>query len=579
MTTTKISFANLVLSSGSFARGGSAHSLVEGSYFGIDVIVKLVEAGEDGNTKALDLAEEAKLQSLCSCHNGILPLLAFNVDDPTIGPMSLIMPRMTTSLFDLIHKQIIPKGFISGSDCHGLYEGRRLSLQRRIMMLHELASALCYLHGHCNVLHGDVKSANMLLDAHGSVKLSDFGLSRHVTTILNATDEVMTASLPWIAPECALGETVSDSTKAEGNEVDRNALHVHSVFARDVYSFSVVIFEVVTGELPYKDMRPQAIMRFLSRGKRLKLPLEGSDGDDIVTQVPLLPGAHRFVPIKRGSDEDLLAHLRVLYAACSAQDPTHRPRFFPWSGAAEEYGQQDKPILEVTKSIVDISSAMKQVSAAPKTLSTVPFVPPSLSPPTPPPPTAPTSAIQSSQGNPSLPPPPQPGASSSSSVPQNIPRQQVPQWRRLSWWSSAGKQALAAGTENASTFISATAAFWGSTDDAIGQQHSRQRGIQRRRWSSGVVDGSTSSSYPIVSNGVKGRNAVVQRSTPNKAFCELSDAETQLAIALLQAERKKEKDDLDSTKSKVTASDGASSSAPSEESFRRLSSHFGTEKE
>ena len=116
----------------------------------------------------------------------------------------------------------------------------------------------------------------MLLDAHGSVKLSDFGLSRHVTTILNATDEVMTASLPWIAPECALGETVSDSTEAEGNEVDRNALHVHSVFARDVYSFSVVIFEVVTGELPYKDMRPQAIMRFLSRGKRLKLPLEGS---------------------------------------------------------------------------------------------------------------------------------------------------------------------------------------------------------------------------------------------------------------------------------------------------------------
>lgn len=93
------------------------------------------------------------------------------------------------------------------------------------------------------------------------------------------------------------------------------------------------------------------------------------------------------------------------------------------------------------------------------------------------------------------------------------------------------------------------------------------------------MDGSTSSSYPIVSNGVKGKNAVVQRSTPNKAFCELSDADAQLAIALLQAERKKEKDDLDSTKSKVTASDGASSAAPSEESFRRLSSHFGTEKE
>ena len=90
---------------------------------------------------------------------------------------------------------------------------------------------------------------------------------------------------------------------------------------------------------------------------------------------------------------------------------------------------------------------------------------------------APTSAVQSSQGNPSLPPPRKPGASSSSSVPQNIPRQQVPQWRRLSWCSSAGKQDLAAGTENASTFISATAAFWGCTDDAIGQQHSRQRGI------------------------------------------------------------------------------------------------------
>ena len=77
------------------------------------------------------------------------------------------------------------------------------------------------------------------------------------------------------------------------------------------------------------------------------------------------------------------------------------------------------------------------------------------------------------------------------------------------------------------------------------------------------MDGSESSSYPIDFNGVQDKNAVVYRSTPNEAFRKLSDADAQLAIA----------------KSEVTASDGASSSAPSEESFHHLSMHFGTEKE
>ena len=611
-----ISFPDLLLVGGAFAKGG-AGEVRGGVYFGIDVAVKLVNRKENEEEHArflAKLAEETRLQCLCGRHANILPLLAFNVSDGD-QPLSLIMPRMVTSVFDLIHKPTVPVGFAPGSDYAALSEGRRLPLRRRLVMLQELASALSYLHGHCKVVHGDIKSHNLLLDPNGCLKLSDFGLSRPVASASSAVeggeeDGEVEGSLPWMAPECVLGEEAIDDETSEGRSEDARE---HLLFARDVFSFSVVIVEVVTGQLPYKDMKPQAIMRFLSRGKRLKLrpPLflaseggasrvEGTgDGPPCPPLGPPLgPGPNRLEPIQPqghspGPDAAAFDRLQALYDSCGAQNPKTRPSFFRRSSNSSGPGFDDDSIVAVTKALASSSCLAGFCLAGAIAGARVPVAPPLLPqpppPPAPPAPSAPPAVAKSSPARP----PPLP-TSSTSSAPSTQSSGAVtntsPGWRRLSWWSSAGREVLSAGSESAQTFISSTAAFLGSTDDAIARQQSRQRGMQRRRWSSGAVDGAekTAALGAAAAATTASKNSAPRTAPQTAALAALSAEDAELALNLLQAERQKQKEEESSKTGDGSGGGGGglggaaassagddTSQAPSEAAFRRLSAHFG----
>lgn len=104
-----------------------------------------------------------------------------------------------------------------------------------------------YLHL-CSIMHRDLKSGNVLLDAHGTVKISDFGLScvleiGHASADLTAE----TGTYRWMAPEVIRHEPYS--TKA------------------DVYSFGVVLWEMITKDQPFRGMTPiQGSLSELSRG-------------------------------------------------------------------------------------------------------------------------------------------------------------------------------------------------------------------------------------------------------------------------------------------------------------------------
>ena len=121
----------------------------------------------------------------------------------------------------------------------------------------ELAQVLDYTCQICNavdhahragVLHRDIRPGNMLLSESGMLKVTDFGTSRFLEIAAHGTTVI--GSPPYMAPE---------------------QFHGKAVFASDVYSIGVTMYQMVTGELPYNTPAPADIER-LMRGELVTPP-------------------------------------------------------------------------------------------------------------------------------------------------------------------------------------------------------------------------------------------------------------------------------------------------------------------
>ncbi|KAI3427399.1 hypothetical protein D9Q98_010314 [Chlorella vulgaris] len=103
------------------------------------------------------------------------------------------------------------------------------------------------------IVHRDLKSPNLLVDENWRVKVADFNLSRLIQS--SSRSSSMAAMNPrWLAPEVLRGE--------------------HATQAADVFAFGVVMWELLTWELPWTDVEvtPWQLVRQLSAGARLQLP-------------------------------------------------------------------------------------------------------------------------------------------------------------------------------------------------------------------------------------------------------------------------------------------------------------------
>ncbi|KAK9127326.1 hypothetical protein Syun_016123 [Stephania yunnanensis] len=96
------------------------------------------------------------------------------------------------------------------------------------------ARGLCYLHTNENMVHGNLTSGNILLDEQTNPKISDYGLSRLMTTAANSNVIATAGALGYRAPE--LSKLKKASTKT------------------DVYSLGVIILELLTGKSPGEAM-------------------------------------------------------------------------------------------------------------------------------------------------------------------------------------------------------------------------------------------------------------------------------------------------------------------------------------
>ncbi|KAJ6585723.1 kinase-like domain-containing protein, partial [Mycena capillaripes] len=120
-------------------------------------------------------------------------------------------------------------------------------------LLYEIIQGLEYLHSR-NIIHGDLKGANILIDEDWSARLTDFGLSIFSDATSTTTGN-RGGSLYWMAPEL----------------LDPSAKFAFTR-ATDVYAFGCVCFELYTGRPPFSDLpEPAAFMKIIN-GERPKRP-------------------------------------------------------------------------------------------------------------------------------------------------------------------------------------------------------------------------------------------------------------------------------------------------------------------
>jgi tRNA A-37 threonylcarbamoyl transferase component Bud32 len=102
----------------------------------------------------------------------------------------------------------------------------------------ELARALAAAHEHM-IVHRDVKPQNVLLGNEGTAKITDFGIARSLRDQGLTMDGRVLGTTDYVSPEQALGQPVTVQS--------------------DVYSLGVVLYEMLTGEVPFRGETPVAV--------------------------------------------------------------------------------------------------------------------------------------------------------------------------------------------------------------------------------------------------------------------------------------------------------------------------------
>ncbi|KAK8960017.1 putative leucine-rich repeat receptor-like protein kinase [Platanthera guangdongensis] len=110
--------------------------------------------------------------------------------------------------------------------------GIQLDWTRRLRIALDSARGLAYLHEFANppIIHRDIKSSNILLDANLNAKVADFGLSKLVSEGLGQISTQVKGTLGYLDPEYYMTQILTEKS--------------------DVYSFGVVMLELITGDPP-----------------------------------------------------------------------------------------------------------------------------------------------------------------------------------------------------------------------------------------------------------------------------------------------------------------------------------------
>ncbi|XP_058737889.1 receptor-like serine/threonine-protein kinase ALE2 [Vicia villosa] len=190
--------------------------------------------------------------------------------------------------------ELVPNGSVE-SHLHGDDKtGGPLDWEARMKIALGAARGLAYLHEDSNprVIHRDFKASNVLLEDDFTPKVSDFGLAREATEGSNHISTRVMGTFGYVAPEYAMTG--------------------HLLVKSDVYSYGVVLLELLTGRKPVDMSQPQGQENLVTWARALLTSREGLE--QLVD--PSLAGSYNF---------DDMAKVAAIASMCVHSEVTQRP--------------------------------------------------------------------------------------------------------------------------------------------------------------------------------------------------------------------------------------------------------------
>ncbi|XP_013605734.1 PREDICTED: serine/threonine-protein kinase HT1-like [Brassica oleracea var. oleracea] len=242
-----------------FAQGAFG-KLYRGTYNGDDVAIKILERPENDPEKAQLMGQQFQQEVMMLATLKHANIVRF------IGACrrSMVWCIVTEYAKGGSLRQFLTKR-----------RNRAVPLKLAVKQALDVATGMAYVHG-LGYIHRDLKSDNLLISADRSIKIADFGVARIEVKTEGMTPE--TGTYRWMAPEMIQHRPYTQKV--------------------DVYSFGIVLWELLTGMVPFQNMTAvQAAFAVVNRGVRPSIP------------------------------DDCLPVLRNILTRCWDADPEVRPPF------------------------------------------------------------------------------------------------------------------------------------------------------------------------------------------------------------------------------------------------------------
>jgi tRNA A-37 threonylcarbamoyl transferase component Bud32 len=262
---------------------GTFGTVYHGKWRGTDVAIKRIKkscfTGRSSEQERLTVEFWGEAEILSKLHHPNVVAFYGVVQDGPGGTLATVTEFM-----------------VNGSLRHVLLsKERHLDRRKRLIIAMDAAFGMEYLHAK-NIVHFDLKCDNLLVNlkdpARPICKVGDFGLSKIKRNTL-VTGGVR-GTLPWMAPELLNGSSSKVSEKV------------------DVFSFGIVLWEILTGEEPYANMHYGAIIGgIVNNTLRPPVPSYCDSEWKLLMEQCWAPD-----PVARPSFTEIARRLRAMSAAC-----------------------------------------------------------------------------------------------------------------------------------------------------------------------------------------------------------------------------------------------------------------------